>query len=68
MPSADDIVKEMLNSLLDPNDTDRAFVEFKPEDEVVLLMNNFGGLSGLEFEALTNVTLTVLSTNSSAMV
>jgi dihydroxyacetone kinase len=63
MPSAEDIVKEMLRYLLDPSDSDRAFVEFKPDDDVVLLMNNFGGLSGLEFEALSNVTLTVLSTH-----
>ncbi|KAF2111568.1 dihydroxyacetone kinase [Lophiotrema nucula] len=59
-PSAEDIVKEMLRYLLDPNDKDRAFVEFKPEDEVVMLINNFGGLSGLETEAMTNITLTVL--------
>lgn len=57
MPSAEDIVKEMLKYLLDPSDSDRAFVPFATEDNAVLLMNNFGGLSGLEFEALTNVTL-----------
>lgn len=60
MPSVEDIVKEMLKYLLDPNDKDRAFVEFNPEDNVVMLVNNFGGLSGLEFEALVNVTLQVL--------
>ncbi|KAF2800242.1 dihydroxyacetone kinase-like protein [Melanomma pulvis-pyrius CBS 109.77] len=60
MPSAEDIIKEMLKYLLDPSDSDRAFVEFKPEDEVVMLVNNFGGLSGLELEALVNVSLTVL--------
>ena len=57
MPSAEDIVKEMLNYLLDSSDPDRAFVPFSPSDNVVLVMNNFGGLSGLEFEALTSVTL-----------
>jgi dihydroxyacetone kinase len=60
MPSAEDIVKEMLKYLLDPNDSDRAFVPFNPSDNVVMLVNNFGGLSGLEFEALVNVTLQVL--------
>ncbi|KAF2705740.1 dihydroxyacetone kinase [Pleomassaria siparia CBS 279.74] len=60
MPSAEDIVTEMLKYLLDPSDSDRAFVEFNPNDEVVMLVNNFGGLSGLELEALTNVTLTLL--------
>lgn len=63
MPSADDIVKEMLRYLLDPKDSDRAFVEFNPNDNVVMLVNNFGGLSGLEFEALVNVTLTILKSD-----
>ncbi|KAF2734489.1 dihydroxyacetone kinase-like protein [Polyplosphaeria fusca] len=61
MPSAEEIVREMLRYLLDPKDSDRAFVEFNPEDEVVMLINNFGGLSGLELEALTSTTLTLLS-------
>jgi dihydroxyacetone kinase len=57
MPPVEDIIKEMLNYLLDPDDSDRAFVPFDPKDNVVMLINNFGGLSGLELEALTNVTL-----------
>ncbi|KAF2681605.1 dihydroxyacetone kinase [Lentithecium fluviatile CBS 122367] len=57
MPPVEDTVKEMLKYLLDPNDSDRAFVKFDPRDNVVMLINNFGGLSGLELEALTNVTL-----------
>jgi dihydroxyacetone kinase len=60
MPSAEDIVKEMLKYLLDPKDTDRAFVEFKPEDNIVMLINNFGGLSGLELEGLVNLTILAL--------
>ena len=60
MPSPEDIVKEMLRYMLDPNDKDRAFVPFSPSDNVVLLMNNFGGLSGLEFDAMTHVSLQVL--------
>lgn len=63
MPSAEDVVKEMLRYLLDPNDKDRAFVEFNPSDNVVMLINNFGGLSGLELEALTNVTFTLLKSD-----
>lgn len=63
MPSAEDVVKEMLKYLLDPSDSDRAFVEFSPSDNVVMLVNNFGGLSGLEFEAMVNVTLQVLKTD-----
>ncbi|KAH9871301.1 hypothetical protein IAQ61_005480, partial [Plenodomus lingam] len=60
MPSPEDIVKEMLKFLLDPNDSDRAFVPFSPSDNIVMLVNNFGGLSGLEFDALTNLALKVL--------
>jgi dihydroxyacetone kinase len=60
MPSTENIIKEMLKYLLDPNDSDRAFVPFSPSDNVVMLVNNFGGLSGLEFEALVNLTLVVL--------
>ncbi|KAI9712049.1 MAG: hypothetical protein M1820_001758 [Bogoriella megaspora] len=55
MPPAEDIVKEMLLYLLDPNDPDRAFVKFAPTDDIAMLINNFGGLSNLELEALTSV-------------
>lgn len=37
----------------DPMDTDRAFVKFCKADQVVLLVDNYGGLSNLELEALT---------------
>lgn len=60
MPSPEDIIKEMLRYLLDPSDSDRAFVPFSPEDSVVMLVNNFGGLSGLEFDALVNLALIAL--------
>ena len=60
MPKVDDVVREMLKYCLDPNDKDRAFVEFKPDDIVLLLINNFGGMSNFELEALTTVTRQVL--------
>lgn len=63
MPTPIEIVKEMLRYLLDPNDSDRAFVPFSSTDNVVMLVNNFGGLSGLEFDALVNVTLQVLKSD-----
>ncbi|CAI6341329.1 unnamed protein product [Periconia digitata] len=63
MPPARTIVQEMLKYLLDPNDTDRAFISITSTDNVVLLVNNFGGLSGLELEALTNLTLEVLASD-----
>lgn len=63
MPSATDIIKQMLKYLLDPSDKDRAFVTFNPNDNVVMLVNNFGGLSGLELEALTDLALKVLKSD-----
>lgn len=56
IPSADDLVKEMLNYCLNANDPDRAFVSFQPSDQVVLLVNNMGGVSNLELEALATIT------------
>lgn len=50
----------MLKYCLDPSDKDRAFVEFKNDDAVCLLINNFGGMSNFEIEALTSVTRKVL--------
>jgi dihydroxyacetone kinase len=60
LPSPEEVVRKMLLFLLDPNDPGRAFVEFKPKDEVSLLINNFGGLSVLELEAMTSITLAQL--------
>ncbi|KAH7049321.1 dihydroxyacetone kinase-like protein [Macrophomina phaseolina] len=57
MPSPHDLIQEMLLYVLDPNDSDRAFVKFSPEDDIALLINNFGGLSNLELEALTQIAL-----------
>lgn len=60
MPSTEEVVATMLNCCLDPNDKDRAFVEFKPDDILLLLINNLGGMSAFELEALTTVTRNVL--------
>lgn len=63
MPHVDDLVADMLNYCLDPKDKERAFVEFKPDDEVLLLINNFGGMSNFELEGLTAVTRKMLRKN-----
>jgi dihydroxyacetone kinase len=63
MPSPQDIVKEMLQYLLDPSDADRAFVPFSSTDNVVMLVNNFGGLSNLEFDAMVNIALQILKSD-----
>lgn len=45
IPPVEDLVGEMLKYCLDSSDKDRAFVEFRPDDVVLLLINNFGGRS-----------------------
>ncbi|KAH9831692.1 dihydroxyacetone kinase like protein [Teratosphaeria destructans] len=60
MPPVEDIVKDMLNFCLEPADEDRSFVEFRKGDVVALLINNFGGMSNFEIEALTTVTRRML--------
>ena len=46
-------VQKMLAQMLDPKDTDRAYVEIHQSDQTVMLINNFGGLSNLELGAIT---------------
>ncbi|RYC64580.1 hypothetical protein CHU98_g1614 [Xylaria longipes] len=47
-----ELVKTMLSQLLDKNDKDRAFLEVN-SNEVVLLVNNLGGVSVLELGGIT---------------
>jgi dihydroxyacetone kinase len=61
MPKVDDLIADMLKYCLDPNDKDRAFVDFKQDDIILLLINNFGGMSNLELEALTSTARKVLA-------
>jgi triose/dihydroxyacetone kinase / FAD-AMP lyase (cyclizing) len=51
-PSVEGLIDHCLKLLCDPNDTERAFVAFNKDDKVVLLVNNYGGLSQLELGAL----------------
>ncbi|CCH42833.1 Dak1p [Wickerhamomyces ciferrii] len=56
VPHTEILVKEhILPKLLDPNDSDRAFVKFDSNDQVVLLINNLGGVSNLILSAITKV-------------
>src|SRR5262249_18351286 len=47
------LVKAMLAQLLDWKDEDRAFLRIEPKDQVVLLVNNLGGVSVLEIGGIT---------------
>lgn len=46
--SLPELIKIMLAQLLDPNDKDRHYVDIKANDQVVLFVNNLGGVSMLE--------------------
>ncbi|KAI1871040.1 hypothetical protein JX265_006080 [Neoarthrinium moseri] len=59
-PPVEDLISYCLKLLCDQNDSERAFVEFNAGDEVVLLVNNYGGLSNLELGALTDEAITQL--------
>lgn len=51
--SLPDVVSLMLRQLLDPADHDRHFIDIKPSDQVILMVNNLGGLSPLEMSGVT---------------
>jgi len=44
----------MLSHCLSTTDTDRTFLHITPQDEIVLLVNNLGGVSPLELSGITN--------------
>jgi len=55
------LIAELLALLCDPNDPERAFVKFNKNDEIVLLINNYGGMAELEIGALTDEILIQLN-------
>jgi dihydroxyacetone kinase len=48
------LVKTMLSHCLNTSDSDRHFIDISETDEVVLLVNNLGGVSVLELGGITN--------------
>ncbi|KAA8913692.1 hypothetical protein TRICI_003123 [Trichomonascus ciferrii] len=56
IPSIPQLVSELLPMLLSQEDSDRAFVPFNKSDDVVLLINNLGGVSNLELSYAAEVT------------
>lgn len=57
IPSIPDLVSELLPMLLSEEDSDRAFVPFDgKKDDVVLMINNLGGVSNLELSYAAEVT------------
>ncbi|UZJ56310.1 hypothetical protein CBS101457_005630 [Exobasidium rhododendri] len=56
-PPASVIVKEMLNLLLNTEDKDRHYLDFDKDDAPIVFLNNLGGVSQLEMNALLDETL-----------
>jgi dihydroxyacetone kinase len=54
VPSVEDLIERCLKLLCDESDAERAFVKFERDDEIGLLVNNYGGLSVLELHALAD--------------
>ncbi|KAF6827504.1 dihydroxyacetone kinase [Colletotrichum plurivorum] len=52
-PELPALIEAMLTQLLDTSDSDRAYVDFSDAKDVVLLVNNLGGVSPLEFGGIT---------------
>lgn len=48
IPKLSELVSRLLDLLTSTSDPDRSFVPFKGTDNVVLLVNNLGGISELE--------------------
>lgn len=59
-PPVEDLIQYCLKLLCEPSDAERHFVTFEENDSVVLVVNNYGGLSNLELGALTDETITQL--------
>lgn len=60
-PQLSQLIDAMLTQLLDTNDSDRAYVDFSDAKDVVLLVNNLGGVSPLEFGGITAKVTNALS-------
>lgn len=48
VPPLNELIPQLLDLLTSTNDTERSFLPFRGKDEVVLLINNLGGISELE--------------------
>ncbi|KAI5463641.1 dihydroxyacetone kinase [Mariannaea sp. PMI_226] len=62
-PSPQELVNQILKYCLDETDPSRGFVHFEPNDETMLLVSNFGGMSYLEMGALVDELLEQLESD-----
>jgi triose/dihydroxyacetone kinase / FAD-AMP lyase (cyclizing) len=61
IPSLSALVAQTLDLLTSTTDSERSFLPFKGHDNVVVLINNLGGLSELELGAVANEVVKDLS-------
>ncbi|WVQ95651.1 dihydroxyacetone kinase [Kwoniella sp. CBS 9459] len=59
-PAPEDFIKQLLDLLLKQDDPERSYVKFEKGDELVLLVNNQGGMSALEMGAVVDEVLVQL--------
>ena len=62
-PTGEELITRLLDLILKQDDPERSFVKFKNGDDLVLLVNNQGGMSALEMGAVVDETLTQLGTS-----
>ena len=62
VPKSSELVERLLKILLDQSDNDRAYVKFDFADDVVVLVNNLGGISNLELSAFAECVVLQLET------
>ncbi|ORY31220.1 Dak1 domain-domain-containing protein [Naematelia encephala] len=63
-PPAEELISQLLELILNQQDPERAYVKFKDGDQLVLLVNNQGGLSNLELCAAVDEILNQLEIKS----
>ncbi|ODN82872.1 dihydroxyacetone kinase [Cryptococcus amylolentus CBS 6039] len=63
-PPPDVLINQLLDLLLKQDDPERSFVEFQDGDELVLLVNNMGGMSTLEMGSVVDEVLIQLETRN----
>jgi len=64
IPPLSELIPKLVDMMTSTSDPERSFVPFKGKDDVVLLVNNLGGLSELELGAVVAETCSVLDTRS----
>lgn len=52
VPKLSDLIAQLLDLMTSTSDPDRSFVPFKGRDNIILLVNNLGGVSELEFGSI----------------